>query len=230
MNFSSPQGAGAALAYVGAYMIRSYDTFESFIQNRQTLIPAAIVIGISVVMFIFGLVGCCATLRESKVGLSCFFVIIMLIFAAEVTALVFSFIYQGKIGQNLDNSMNDVFNKYDGKNPETQAVNLLQSELKCCGVHNMSSWLSTPWYASNKTIPLSCCKNTTQCITSLIQPSQFYTDGCEDKLLKLLHDTLTYGMLVVLGFAIIKFFGMLSVCVITCRSNNRRNGYQAIYG
>ncbi|XP_013858173.1 tetraspanin 36 [Austrofundulus limnaeus] len=223
-------GAGAALAYVGAYMLRSYDTFESFIQDKQTLIPAAIVIGISVVMFIFGLVGCCATLRESKVGLCCFFVIIMLIFAAEVTALVFSFIYQGKIGEGLEKSMSDVYDKYDGKNPESQAVNLLQSELKCCGVYNMSSWLDTPWFIANKTIPLSCCKNTTQCNGEPTQPNQFYSDGCEPKLVKLLHDTMTYGMLVVLGFAIIKFFGMLSVCVITCRSNSRRKGYQAIYG
>lgn len=34
-----------------------------------------------------------------------------------------------QIGQNLDKSMNGVFNLYDGKNPETQAVNLLQSEV-----------------------------------------------------------------------------------------------------
>ena len=68
--FLSWQAAGAALAYVGAYVIRSYDNFNSFIQDKYTLIPAAIIIGVSVVMFIFGLVGCCATLRESKVGLS----------------------------------------------------------------------------------------------------------------------------------------------------------------
>lgn len=67
---SSLQAAGAAFAYLGAYMLQSYDTFNSFIQDRQALIPAIIIIGVSVVMFFFGLVGCCATLRESKVGLS----------------------------------------------------------------------------------------------------------------------------------------------------------------
>lgn len=66
----SLQAAGAALAYVGTYVIKSYDNFESFIQDKYTLVPAAIIIGVSVVMFIFGLVGCCATIRESKVGLS----------------------------------------------------------------------------------------------------------------------------------------------------------------
>lgn len=64
-----PQAAGAALAYVGAYVIRSYDNFNSFIQDKYTVIPAAIIISISIVMFVFGLLGCCATIRESKVGL-----------------------------------------------------------------------------------------------------------------------------------------------------------------
>lgn len=50
-------------------MIKSYDNFDSFIQDRYTLIPAVIIICISAVMFIFGLVGCCATIRESKLGL-----------------------------------------------------------------------------------------------------------------------------------------------------------------
>ncbi|KAF7200468.1 tetraspanin 36 [Nothobranchius furzeri] len=222
--------AGGVLAYVASYMIKSYDSFGSFLQDKQTLIPAAIIIGISVVMFIFGLVGCCATLRESTGGLSCFFLIIMLIFAAEVAALVFSFIYQGKISQDLERSMNDTFAKYDGSNPESQAVDLLQNELMCCGVNNYTSWFNTPWFLTNKTIPPSCCKNkTAQCPGIPFQPDLIYTEGCEDKLEKTLHDVLTYGMLVVLGFAIIKFFGMLSVCVITCRNNSRRSGYQALY-
>uniref|UniRef100_A0A1A7YKJ5 Tetraspanin n=1 Tax=Iconisemion striatum TaxID=60296 RepID=A0A1A7YKJ5_9TELE len=222
--------AGGVLAYVASYMMRSFDSFGSFLQDKQTLIPAAIIIGISVVMFIFGLVGCCATLRESTGGLSCFFLIIMLIFAAEVAALVFSFIYQGKVSQGLELSMNGTFAKYNGSNAESQAVDLLQAELKCCGIKNYTSWFTIPWYLTNKTIPSSCCINkTAQCPSSQVQPNLIYTEGCEGKLEKILHDVLTYGMLVVLGFAIIKFFGMLSVCVITCRSNSRRSGYQAIY-
>lgn len=65
-----PQAAGGALAYVGAYMINSYDNFESFIQDKYTLVPAAIILGISAVLFFFGMLGCCSTIRESKAGLS----------------------------------------------------------------------------------------------------------------------------------------------------------------
>ncbi|XP_070689837.1 tetraspanin 36 [Pempheris klunzingeri] len=223
--------AGAALAYVGAYVIRSYDNFDSFIQDKYTLVPAAIIIGVSVVMFVFGLVGCCATIRESKVGLSFFFLIIMLIFAAEVAALVFSFIYQGKISGDLERSMNDVFAKYDGQDTETKAVDYLQTQLQCCGVKNYTSWSNTSWFTShNNTVPLSCCKNTsTQCTGRLDQLDLLNVEGCEVKLEHLLQDVLGYAMLVILGFAIVKFFGMVSVCVITCRTGGRRSGYQPLY-
>ncbi|XP_031164539.2 tetraspanin 36 [Sander lucioperca] len=223
--------AGAALAYVGAYVIKSYDNFDSFIQDKYTLVPAAIIIAISVVMFIFGLVGCCATIRESKVGLSFFFLIIVGMFAAEVAALVLSFIYQGKINADLERSMNEVFIKYDGQDPETKAVDYLQTQLQCCGVMNYTSWSNTTWFRShNNTVPLSCCKNsTTQCTGRLDQPDLLNIQGCEAKLDRLLQDVLGYAMLVILAFAIIKFFGMLSVCVITCKSGSQRSGYQPLY-
>lgn len=51
-------------------MISSYDNFESFIQDKYTLIPAAIILGISAVLFFFGMLGCCSTIRESKAGLT----------------------------------------------------------------------------------------------------------------------------------------------------------------
>jgi len=58
-----------ALAYVGSYVIKSYNSFEDFVSDKYSIVPAAIIIGVAVVMFVIGTVGCCATLRESKVGL-----------------------------------------------------------------------------------------------------------------------------------------------------------------
>ncbi|XP_053277455.1 tetraspanin 36 [Pleuronectes platessa] len=223
--------AGAVLAYIGSYVIHSYNNFDSFIQDKYALVPAAITIGISVVMFVFGLLGCCSTLRESKFGLSFFFLVIMMMFAAEVAALVFSFIYQGKISGDLERSMNESFSMYDGQGTETKGVDYLQSQLQCCGVNNYTSWANTTWFSSqNNTVPLSCCKNsTTQCTGRLDQPNLLNVAGCQVKLQSLIEDVWGYAMLVILGFAVVKFFGMTSVCVITCRSGNRRSGYQPLY-
>ncbi|KAG7276140.1 hypothetical protein CRUP_011816 [Coryphaenoides rupestris] len=208
--------AGAALSYVGAYMIRSYGNFRDFVEDKYVMIPAVIIICVAVVMFFLGLLGCCATLKESKVGLSLFLIIILVLFAAEVTALTFCFIYQRKINGNIQTSMNDVFVKYDGQSAESDAVDYLQTELQCCGVYNQTSWKSTPWFTShNNTVPVSCCKNQTdsQCTGNLDQPQLLNTRGCQVQLDVLLQD----------------FFGMLSVCVITCKGSSSRNGYHPIY-
>ncbi|XP_035022347.2 tetraspanin 36 [Hippoglossus stenolepis] len=223
--------AGAALAYIGTYVIHSYINFNSFIQDKYALVPAAITIGISVVMFVIGLVGCCSTLRESKCGLCFFFLVIMMMFAAEVTALVFSSIYQGKISGDLQRSMNESFSMYDGQGTESKGVDYLQTQLQCCGVNYFTSWSNTTWSRSqNNTVPLSCCKNSiTQCTGRMDQPNLLNVMGCELKLKSLIEDVWGYATLVIQGFAIVKFFGMTSVCVITCRSGNRRRGYQPLY-
>ncbi|XP_062398949.1 tetraspanin 36 [Sardina pilchardus] len=221
--------AGAALAFVGASVIKSVDNFENFLADKYTLIPAAIIICVAVVMFIIGIVGCCSTLRESKVGLSFFLIFILIIFAAEVAALVCGFVYMGKLNGSLEKSMTAVFEKYDGQTPETRTVDLLQTQLQCCGVRNYTDWTSMPWYAShNNTVPLSCCKNTTStCTGRPDQPDLLNTQGCETQLEKFLQGVSGYALLVILGFAIVKFFGIISVCVITCRS--RRNDYEQFY-
>ncbi|XP_046904462.1 tetraspanin 36 [Hypomesus transpacificus] len=222
--------AGGSLVYVGSYVIRSYNNFDNFLEDRFTLIPAIIIISVGVVMFAIGLVGCCATLKESKVGLSFFFLVILVVFAAEVAAMALGFLYQSRIKGDLELSMNNVFMKYDGNNSETRAVDYLQRQLQCCGVQTYTNWTSTPWFTGhNDSVPVSCCKaNSTECTGRLDQPTLLNTQGCEAKLVQLMQDVLSYAMLVILGFAIIKFFGMLSVCVINCKSG-RRSGYQPLY-
>ncbi|KAA0713936.1 Tetraspanin-36 [Triplophysa tibetana] len=214
-------GAGVALAYVGSYVIKSYKNFEEFVADKYNLIPAAIIIGVAVLMFVIGIVGCCATLKESKIGL-------------------------GFIKGDLEKSTSDVFKKYDGLNSETQAVDYLQTQemtdcdkvriyivshlqLECCGVQNYTDWTATPWFGQhNNSMPRSCCKaNATQCSGLLGQPELLNTEGCESKLEQMLQGVLSYAMLVILGFAMIQLFGMFSICVITCRS--RKNDYQPLY-
>ncbi|KAB5567495.1 hypothetical protein PHYPO_G00233430 [Pangasianodon hypophthalmus] len=218
--------AGAALAYVGSFVINSYKTFDDFRVDKYTVIPATIILGLAVVMFIIGTIGCCATLRESKIGLGFFLLILFLIFAAEVAAIVFGFIYKSRISGDLEKPMIEVFEKYNGDNSESRAVDYLQTQLECCGVHNYTDWLKWQWFIHNHTLPLSCCKaNITTC--TIDHPELLNKSGCETKLEQLLQRVLIYAILVILGFAIIKFLGMLSVCVIGCRSS--RNDYQPLY-
>ncbi|KAG7332386.1 hypothetical protein KOW79_004220 [Hemibagrus wyckioides] len=220
--------AGAALAFVGSYVISSYKNFDGFRVDKYAFIPVAIILAVAIVMFIVGIIGCCATLRESRVGLGFFLLIILLIFAAEVTALVFGVIYRAKVNGELDKSMNEVFEKYDGKNSESKTVDYLQTQLKCCGVLNYTDWSTRPYFIShNKSVPISCCKANTTCTGQFNHPELLNTKGCKTQLEQLLQNVLSTGLLVVMGFAILKLLGILSICMIACRSS--RNDYQPLY-
>ncbi|XP_053159917.1 tetraspanin-36-like [Hemicordylus capensis] len=222
--------AAAGLAYVGGYVLDTYRIYDPFFQDKYALLPAVVIICVAVVMFIIGLIGCCATIRESKVGLGVFLFIILMIFIAEVAAFVLGFIYRGKVKTDLHEPMQEAFRQYDGKTEGSRLIDYLQKELQCCGIHNYTDWVNSSWYNStgNHSIPVSCCKQAfkTNCTGQLSEPQFLSTKGCEDKLVTVLQSVLSYAMLVILGFAIVKFFGMLSVCVLTCKREN--NDYQPL--
>ncbi|XP_030048801.1 tetraspanin-36 [Microcaecilia unicolor] len=222
--------AAAGLSYVGGYVISSYKNFDHFLEDKYTMVPAVIILAVAAVMFIIGLIGLCSTIRESRFGLGIFLFVILLIFAAEVAAFVLGLVFRGKVKPNVKKSVTQGIDNYDGKNPDSRAVDFLQEQLQCCGVTNYSDWESTLWFNStgNQTVPQSCCRQDQRnCTGRLDEPQKLYTQGCEQKLETLLEQVLTYASLVILGFAIVKFFGMLSICVIMCRK--KETGYQPLY-
>ncbi|KAI1240285.1 hypothetical protein IHE44_0011744, partial [Lamprotornis superbus] len=224
------KAAAAGLSYVGAYVINTYKSYDNFLQDKYALLPAVIIICVAVVMFIIGLIGCCATFRESRVGLGLFLAIILVIFIAEVSAFVLGFVYREKVKTDVQGTMRSVFEKYDGKNPESTVVDYLQEHLHCCGVKNYSDWTTTQWFNStgNNRVPLSCCQQEAKnCTGHLDQPQELNRQGCAQELESGLQNVISYAMLVILGFAIVKFFGMLSVCVLTCKKEE--SGYQPLY-
>ncbi|NWZ26619.1 TSN36 protein, partial [Asarcornis scutulata] len=167
--------AAAGLSYVGGYVMNTYRSYDNFLQDKYALLPAVIILCVAAVMFIIGLLGCCATFRESRVGLGLFLAIILIIFIAEVSAFVLAFVYREKVKSDVQGTMRAVFEKYDGKNSESAVMDYLQENLHCCGVKNYSDWTATQWFNStgNNSVPLSCCKqNLKNCTGSLDQPQE----------------------------------------------------------
>ncbi|KAI5094971.1 vertebrate transmembrane 4 superfamily-like [Silurus meridionalis] len=219
--------AGATFTYVGSYFITSYKNFEDFRVDDYGLVPAIIILAVAGVMFLISIIGCCATLKESKIGLGFFLLIILLIFAAEVTALVFGYMYKPSISEGLYDSEYDFFDMYDGYNSQSKAVDYLQTQLQCCGLTDYTDWKNFRWYYDHKTVPESCCRANEPCSGKLEQPHLLNTGGCVDKLQQLLQGVLNFALLVILGFAIIKFLGILSISFIICRKPG--NDYQTLY-
>lgn len=108
-------------------MFITYDDYEHFFEDVYTLIPAVVIIAVGTLLFIIGLIGCCATIRESSCGLatvsvdvqevetqgmtsacfccSCVFValqfaaILLLVFVTECVVVVLGYIYRAKVSK-----------------------------------------------------------------------------------------------------------------------------------
>ncbi|KAF4793443.1 Tetraspanin-3 [Turdus rufiventris] len=122
--------AAGILCYVGAYVFITYDDYDHFFEDVYTLIPAVIIIAVGTLLFIIGLIGCCATIRESRCGLATFVIILLLVFITEVVVVVLGYIYRAKVEDEVDHSIRKVYNGYNGTNPDaaSRAIDYVQRQ------------------------------------------------------------------------------------------------------
>nr|XP_048722394.1 tetraspanin-3 isoform X2 [Caretta caretta] len=180
--------AAGILCYVGAYVFITYDDYDHFFEDVYTLIPAVVIIAVGTLLFIIGLIGCCATIRESRCGLATFVIILLLVFITEVVVVVLGYIYRAKLRCCGSHNYSDWEN---------------------------TKWFKE---TKNNSVPLSCCKATsTNCTGSLTHPMDLYSEGCEALVVKKLQEIMMYVIWAALAFAAIQLLGMLCACVVLCR-------------
>jgi len=214
--------AAGILCYVGAYVFITYDDYDHFFEDVYTFIPAVTIIAVGALLFIIGLIGCCATVRESHCGLATFVIILLLVFMTEVAVVVLGYIYRAKVEDEVNGSIRNVYDEYNGTNSDapSRAIDYVRRQLQCCGIHNYSDWMNTPWFneTKNNSVPISCCKsNTEACTGSLAHPEDLYPEGCEVLVVKKLKEIMMYVIWAALTFAAIQMLGMLCACVVLCR-------------
>ncbi|KAG5273177.1 hypothetical protein AALO_G00148520 [Alosa alosa] len=214
--------AAGILCYVGAYVFITYDDYDHFFEDVYTLIPAVVIIAVGALLFIIGLIGCCATIRESRCGLATFVIILLLVFVTEVVVVVLGYIYRAKVEDEVNKSIRTVYNEYNGTNTDapSRAIDYVQRQLHCCGIHDYSDWKYTRWFneSRNNSVPLSCCKpNVNNCTGSMLRPGDLYAEGCEALVVKKLKEIMMYVIWAALTFAAIQMLGMLCACVVLCR-------------
>ncbi|KAI5614032.1 vertebrate transmembrane 4 superfamily-like [Silurus asotus] len=209
--------SGVVLTTVSSVFITSYKIFDDFRVDDYGLVPAFIILAVTGFMFSISIIGCCAILKQSKIDLGFFLLIILLIFAAEVTALVFGYVYKPSISEGLYDSAYDIFYMYDGYNSQSKAVDYLQTQLQCCGLNDYTDWKNFRWYYDHKTVPKSCCRANEPCSGTLEPPCMLNTGGCVNKLQKLLQDVLNFALVFILVTAIIK----VQLCKFTAGSSSQ---------
>jgi len=210
---------GLALIGLGAYVKIQADHYLDFVGTGYVNTPIFIII-VGLVIFVIAFFGCCGACKESPCMMYTYAVILCFILIAEVGAGIAAYILKGALKEEVTKNMKVGMQNYktDGHDGVTQTWDLVQHDLKCCGVEGPGDWANTTYTHT----PDSCCvgQEIEGCGTDA--KKEKYERGC----LKVFEDEFLANIGIVggvaIGIACIQAIGVFFACCIGNRI--RRQG------
>ncbi|XP_053466933.1 tetraspanin 35 [Ictalurus furcatus] len=218
--------AGAGILAVGIWVKVDSNSIISILQGlsgappelRQVLNVGYLLIAVGSVLLLLGFLGCCGAVRESRCMLLTFFVIILIVFIAEVAGaiviLVFKGLIQTMISQLGVTVVNSIQKEYGSNTDVTGLWNTTMDLFKCCGFNNYSDFTGSPFVQSTNLYPYQCCQ---------LQPCKYSNatvaniNGCYPALVKLFDSNTVIIIAVALGIAALELFAMVVSMTLYCK-------------
>lgn len=215
---------GIAALTVGIWAVVNADSFRQVLVDNQLIFNGVyIIIAVGAALFLMGFLGCCGAIKENRCLLGTFFVIVLILFIAEVVGGILVFVYYPQVETAAMESQS----KYSGSGTDDELVkqgwDTFQATVECCGFNSYKEWANnTVWRAanpSNMTVPSSCCKRTILSESSepldvgkcQLGDTEFLnTEGCNTKLRGYLWVVGGVG----LGILLFELLGMIFACCL----------------
>ncbi|NXH17257.1 TSN18 protein, partial [Bucco capensis] len=164
---------GACLLGVGIWVLVDPTGFREIVAANPLLFTGAyLMLAMGAMLFLLGFLGCCGAIRENKYLLLLFFIFILLIFLAELSAAILAFIFRENLTREffteelkqhyLRNNDTDVF---------SSTWNSVMITFACCGVNGPEDFAAVPSLPSSsldKAIPEACCQRELQSRAGLL--------------------------------------------------------------
>ncbi|KAL0968847.1 hypothetical protein UPYG_G00272650 [Umbra pygmaea] len=221
--------AGGAVMAVGVWTLVEKSDYISLLNSSYYSASAYILVISGAIVFLTGVVGCWATLKEMRSLLIVYFILLLCIFLLEITAGVLAYIHSQEcfpfchqlnkeLQHNLKTTMVENYQQ-PGEDAVTRAVDKLQQEFKCCGSSSYSDWSGSSWIlkpANDRKVPDSCCKTPSEHCGRRDHPSNIYRleGGCISKLETFILSQLQILGAVGIGVAFLQLLGMMLVCCL----------------
>uniref|UniRef100_A0A8C3RVS5 Uncharacterized protein n=1 Tax=Chelydra serpentina TaxID=8475 RepID=A0A8C3RVS5_CHESE len=178
------------LVFGGAFVILTYKNYKSFFWDCFLVVPGWLAIASAFLLLPTGALALCISTRNSRYHQGTFMYLLVVLFCLEASSAVLAHVYSDRMSSELNRTMGHLFHQDNGTyshHPGSRAVDILQRQLQCCGVHNYTDWAeaaaSQPVRTGNICAPKSCCKETySACTGDLRQSEQLFQEGCLRKL------------------------------------------------
>ncbi|XP_050411349.1 tetraspanin-18 [Patella vulgata] len=158
---------GAVLFGVPLWLLLDYWSNEYLdinVEFQRYLIVLYVLIVVGGIILLFGFLGIVGAIRTNKWIL--LMLVIMVSIAAAMTAggCVFGFLYKEELRNTGTIVADYIQQKYTGfQDRPTQIIDLMQSELNCCGGENFLDYDKSYWQKNDvkrdHQTPLSCCQD-----------------------------------------------------------------------
>ncbi|KAK0057382.1 tetraspanin-3 [Biomphalaria pfeifferi] len=222
--------SAGGLTYIGIWVFSTYDHFDEIADASLTLLPASIILGISVFMCVIGILACIAAFKNNKILLSVFFCLILIVFVGEILAATLGYVYRKKVESVLEDDLLDAVNNYNVTVYREQ-IDYMQHEFECCGVRNASDWEASTFWKINhtNTVPTSCCKPLHGNLTCnpTLGSDTIFNQGCLTELNSEFNNNLVYIATTAVFLAVIQFLALISACILVCRTRDEQE-YQTL--
>eukprot|EP00092_Neocalanus_flemingeri_P035913 GFUD01039102.1.p1 GENE.GFUD01039102.1~~GFUD01039102.1.p1 ORF type:complete len:238 (+),score=48.72 GFUD01039102.1:81-794(+) len=168
--------AGVALIGFGAYAQIAAKDYLNFLGDNYVNTPIFIII-LGGVVFAIAFFGCCGAWQEKKLLIA----LLVIILIAQIGAAIAAFVLKGDLKTEITKNMDNGIKNYNGEGFEgvTLTWDLVQKNLKCCGVENFEDWKNVTQF-SDGGVPDSCCiaGQVEGCGKATVDPSMVFHNGC----------------------------------------------------
>jgi CD63 antigen len=222
---------GIFLTTVGVSTLNNGFKYLTLVETSSFTAPPKLFIALGVIMFVIAFLGCCGAYSENHAMIMAYSVLVGLILILQLGVGIAAFTLQDDVQNVAEKELNVTLHKYhnftvpDSKDIRS-AWNLLQSELKCCGVIGYKDWkgtLNEEAAKKNDTlVPSSCCiegivdwcaKDITDGNIDKMDVSKIiFTEGCVHKAVEYLAIN-RFGAIGI-SLAVVELLGVICACLL----------------
>lgn len=223
--------AGAAVLGVGIWVKVDGNSLLTFLSG----IPGApaelnlvqnvgyVLIALGAILLLVGFLGCYGAAKESKCVLMLFFIIVLIIFIAEVAAGIVILAFRNLFDDLLNTIGREVVESIQkGFGIDTDLTGLLNTSmiaLNCCGFYGYADFADSNYVNATLTYPRPCCGGA-PCIEQEAQ--DLAVPGCLSRVGQLIKDNAEVLGGVALGIACLEVGAMTVAMILYCKIKKER--------
>jgi CD63 antigen len=200
---------GLALIGLGAYVQIEATKYPDFLGNQYTNTPVLFII-VGVVIFLIAFLGCFGAVKNNSCMVYTYATLLLIVLVAEIAAGVAAYVLKDNLDRKINEKMIEGMENYGKADYDgvTDTWDLVQRELKCCGVNNVTQWDATNF---GKT-PDSCCRVDTKDCGETATFDQLWNMGCFPKMKNQFFENIDKIGGSAIGIAVIQLIGVIISC------------------